>query len=244
MDDSPPNKSRSVDSPPILACQSTALRPGKAVTVGEYPDAAYASIDSGRLSAEGIDNHVLNANVNGLGIPYRGWTSVELQVHEADADRAREILRADMDDMEPAADFDETPTLDDEGKPLNLVVAAAFESVREMREAITVLASARIRGIGPKLVKRGDAPAGEGKRFVLRVDESDLERAQSLIEQARADSDEEDEPRCPKCNSWRVYPASRTMKIILAFFGMGKWPPVETECLACKYRAAPEEFEK
>ncbi|HET6246941.1 MAG TPA: DUF2007 domain-containing protein [Tepidisphaeraceae bacterium] len=235
--DSPPEKSI-----PILSYQSTALRSGKAVTVGEYPDSVYASIDSARLSEEGINNHVLNANVNGLGIPYSGFTSVELQVHETDAERAREILHTAEDDVEPDPSTPDAPVLDEDGQPMQLAVVAAFETARAMREAITLLASARIRAIPPKLVRRGDSPPGTGRRFLLRVEEDDLERAEATLKQAESEGGDDDEPRCPKCNSWRIYPVGRGMKMVLAFFGIGKWPAAQTECLACHYRGAPEEF--
>src|SRR6202035_2498259 len=46
------------------------------------------------------------------------------------------------------------------GQPLPLVPAAAYESLRLLREAQTILAAARLRSFLPTLVPRGERPAG------------------------------------------------------------------------------------
>src|SRR5207245_2593169 len=98
---------------------------------------------------------------------------------------------------------------------------AAFDSVRLMREAETVLSSARMCSFPPALAPRGDRPVREGKRFVLRVCEDDLERARELLAEAEAGESAEGELRCPKCRSWRVYPVSEFWKSLGAMLGLG-----------------------
>jgi hypothetical protein len=94
-------------------------------------------------------------------------------------------------------------------------------------------------------VPRGDRPPGEGKRFVLRVHEDDLDRARALLDDA--EEDEDDDPRCPKCASHRVYPFGGGLKGVLArTFGFGGPTggagSAGFECLACRYRGPIAEF--
>ncbi len=201
---------------PVLSYLSSI--PGSAVTVGRYASAVEAALPSAELTAEGIHNNVHNANTNALGLYFSGFSVVELQVHEADAARAREILdRINADDLEPAA-LELDPPLDEQGKPIALGVAGAFESVRDLGDAQTVLASAGIQAFPPPLVRRGEAPPGEGKRFLLRVLEEDRERAQTLLTQSEAEVEEDDDDlHCPQCGSWRTYPVSNFFGNLLSF---------------------------
>src|SRR5206468_2947718 len=154
-------------------------------------------------------------------------------VHEKDADAAREILSCPDDQLEPADDPDDaTPVLGDDGRPMHLVAVGTYDHIRAMRDAAAVLASARVR-IFPPILRRRPEDAKTGRRpFVLKVAEQDREQAQRLLDQARVESEDEDEPRCPKCNSWRVHPVSQFTANVKAFFGIGAWPQRQMECLA------------
>lgn len=218
-------------------------RPGRTVTVGRYSNSMEASMQAALLDAEGVYAKVLNSNVNSLGMPYSGFTDVELQVHEADAARATEILHTNPDDLEPLDEpVEAPPVLNDQGEAVRIVPAVAFDNVRQMRAAQSVLASARIRAFPPVLVKRGDRPGPTGKRFVLQVFEEDVDRAKAVLDQAEADDRDDDDPHCPKCQSWRVYPVGQFWKSFAAFWHLCPWPEQQIECLACRHRGAPEEF--
>lgn len=245
MDDSVPNippLAAPAPAAPILSYLSSI--PGGAMTVGRYTSAIEAALPSSELAAEGIPNHLLNANINALGAHFASFTAVELQVHESDAARAREILeRINADDLEPAA-VTAGPPLDEKGEPMRVLAAGAFERVREMRDAQTVLASAGIAAFPPALVRRGDLPAGTGRRFVLRVHEEDLERARALLSETELEGIEDDDPRCPKCHSWRIYPVSNLIGKILSLFAIAPPPENLTDCLACGYRGPTVEFNR
>lgn len=202
-----------------------------------------AEMHAAELDAQGIGVQILNAHVNALGIPYSGLSDVELHVRAGDAARAAQVLKhAGGEDLEPAPEGGlAEPAVDEQGHPVPVVPLAAFESVRLLREAQTVLASARLSSYPPKLVPRGDRPPGIGKRFQLAVAEDDLERAQFLLRQAESDAAEE-LPRCPKCASWRVYPVGHLLQSLVATFGLGPKPAEELECLACHHRGPAAEF--
>jgi hypothetical protein len=121
-----------------------------------------------------------------------------------------------------------------------LAIVGTYDSFREMRDAQTVLASGRIRAFVPPMAPRGDRPAGVGKRFILRVAEADLNRAKALL--ADEAQDDSDEPRCPKCGSWRILQPQSIMGDLAALVGLGH--ERQFECLACHYRAKSSEFLK
>jgi hypothetical protein len=239
--DQPPSlKSAAGSSPPVLSYR--AVMGGGTVLVGRYPSAMAAALPAAQLEAEGIFCEVSNTNVNALG-PYSGMADVTLYVHEKDADAAREILSRSDDDLEPVDDPpDAPPVIGEDGAPINLVTVAAYEKLRDFRDAAAVLASAQVRVFPPALRSRGDQPAGEGKRFLLKVGAEDRERAELFLEQDRAEIEADDEPRCPKCNSWRVFPVSQFWQSLKASFGMGTRPAEQIECLACRHRGSPEAF--
>jgi hypothetical protein len=231
---------------PVLSYQTPGAS-GAMVRVGSYGNNEEAELRASALAAEGIPSRVFNGNVNSLGIPYAGFADVELHVRQEDAQRAAEVLARDAaeDDLEPQelSPADSPPT-DDDGNALNLVPLVAFDSVRLMRDAQTILSSARIRSYPPTLVRRGDRPPGQGARFILSVAEDDLERARRVLEEADADAASEDENggRCPRCRSWRVFPVSQFWKGLAAMVGMGPTPQPLMECLACKHVGTKEEF--
>ena len=150
-------------TPRQVLSYSTA-RPGVTVTIAHFGSELEAALPYAELNSEGISCQMLNANVNGLGFHFRGLSDVELQVHEQDAERARQVLdRVYATDLEPA---DPSPDLPGEsGNDGRVVAAGAYESVREMREAQTVLASHAdpVLAAGPRSPGRRAA----GKRQTL-----------------------------------------------------------------------------
>jgi hypothetical protein len=60
------------------------------------------AMQANRLEAEGITCITVNSNVSNLGIPYTGFTTVDVQVHQEHAERAIEILQTNPDELEPA----------------------------------------------------------------------------------------------------------------------------------------------
>ena len=112
-----------------------------------------------------------------------------------------------------------------------------------MREAQTLLASARVNAFLPPIIPRGDRPAGEGKRFILRVAEDDLPRAQSLLTHENPQDNDPEDLHCPKCGSWRVYPVSHFWQGMATTVGLAPKPLAEVDCLVCRYRGPKSEFE-
>ena len=207
-----------------------------AVTVQTCANPVDAQLIAGELETAGIDAYVLNQNANALG-PYSAFCPVEVQVKQQDAERAREALarsRFDPLDVEPAETATEmTP---EEGQP-ELVEAARFDQPRRLFEAAALLGASRIESFLPPLAPRGNRPKGSGPRYVLRVRETDLERAREVLEDAAAEEADEDDIRCPRCGSWRTYPMSRPFPGILPFlFGGARNEPREFECLRCRHR--------
>jgi hypothetical protein len=229
---------------PVLSYQTPGAI-GAMVRVRRFANSGEAELRASALAAEGIPSQVFNANASSLGYP--GFVDVELHVRQEDAQRALEVLARDAaeDDLEPQepSPADPSPT-DDNGNAVNLVPLVAFDSVRLMRDAQTILSSARIRTYPPALAPRGDRPPGQGARYILRVAEDDLERARHVLTEADADaaSEDENEGRCPRCRSWRVFPVSQFWKSLAAMVGVGPKPQPLMECLACKYVGPKEEF--
>jgi hypothetical protein len=211
----------SVEASPVL---SYAV-PGstREVTVARAAGGAEAEMMSGQLALAGIRSQVINRNVEVLG-PYAPGGSVQVIVMADDAERAREVLR---DEVEPGEE---------------LAVAAAFDNPRLLRQASATLAAARVRPFLPTLVPRSEATPGEGKRFVLRVRADELERARALLDEPDEDVDGEPEPRCPKCHAWRVHKDTTIMEEIGRFFGFGRGRQPEYECLKCRHRGPEAEF--
>ena len=237
-----PDPNRPPKARVVLSYQGPILT--SAVTVRKCIDAMQAQLCGNELAAHGIDYYILNQNVNSLGWPYAGLSEVEVQVREQDAELARQLLSRfegnplDVEPDEGAATREAVPDPGGEGV---LVPAAAFDNPRELYDAAATLGAARVESFLPGLVARGDRPRGQGKRFVLRVREADLDRAVEVLSDAEADRDEdEDEPRCPACGSWRVAPAPKPWPGLLGFLlGAARPVPQEMECLRCKHRWLP-----
>ena len=224
---------------------------GGTVVVARCANSAEAEIRGSVLEGEGIPYQVHNeAVMSTLSLHAGGWTSVELHVRKEDAERAAAVLAryADGTDLEPVDDPPDAPApVDEAGRPVGLAVAAAYVSARQMRDAATVLAAARVRFYLPTLAPRGERPRGAGARFVVRVADEDLERAQSVLEDAEEEAGEEDDPRCPRCQAWRVHPvhAGGILRGIGRVLGLSKPLPFEGagfECLACHHVGPAEEF--
>jgi hypothetical protein len=73
-----------------------------------------------------------------------------------------------------------------------------------MYDCAATLGSVRITPFLPNLVRRPEGAAPSGRKFVLRVLEEDLGRANRILAEAKDESEEEAEPRCPSCGSWHV----------------------------------------
>jgi hypothetical protein len=246
----PPNSSAgSNGAKPVFSYATPGLgsdglsRPGRTVTVGRYSNEMEASMHAALLDAEHIYAKVLNSNVNSMGVFVSGFTEVEVQVHEADAARAMEILNTDLDELEPVEEPpDAPPVLNERGEAVRIVPAGAFDNVRRLRAAQTLLASASVRAFPPRLIKRGERPAATGKRFVLQVFEEDLDRAQALLDEAETQDQDDDDPHCPKCHSWRVFPVGQFWTCFAAFWHLCPWPQKQMECLVCHHRGLAEDF--
>jgi hypothetical protein len=209
----------------------------KLVTCGTANE---AELIAAVLAAEGIQAQVFGANINAVDWFWQVFNDVDLLVQEREAQRAHETLsRASNDDVEPAEEpAGSMPPSDEQGKLL--VPVGAFDNVRNLRDAQTVLASARIDAYAPRLVLRGDRTAGVGKRFILRVAEEDLEKARSLLVEEAEEN--RDEPRCPRCGSWRVTRRTSFPMHLADLVGLAG--PGEIQCDSCNYRADAAEFLK
>lgn len=208
------------------------------VKVVTYGSATEAELYAGILAAEGIECQVFGANTNAVDWFWQGFNDVDLLVPEAEVEHAKDVLsKSSSDGLEPAEEPKGTPPPADEDGNL-LVPVAGYENIRRLRDAQAVLASAQIDAFGPRLVLRGDRPAGVGKRFILRVAEKDLESArQILADEAEQDRDE---PRCPKCGSWSVTPRN-VLRASLAKL-VGQKAQEQYECSSCHYRGSAAEF--
>lgn len=218
---------------PVLSYQRHAFSP--LVTVRRFYNALDAQLFANELDAAGIWCNLANQNANTLG-PYAAFSQVELQVREEDVEEARSLmahLDASSTEVEPEQDVDPSDPVPDPGGEGVLVSAAAFENPAAMFDAAAALGAAHVESFLPVLAPRGDRPAGEGKRFVVRVRECDVERAREILET----TEEDDEPRCPECGSWRVYAVPVSKRGFLGLlFGSEPAESGELECLRCHHR--------
>ncbi|HEY8746739.1 MAG TPA: DUF2007 domain-containing protein [Tepidisphaeraceae bacterium] len=226
------------DRPAVLPYQRQVNTP--VVTVRTFYDAMEAQLYANELEVAGIDYNLTNQNTNTLG-PYAAFSQVELQVREedvADAQRLLSQLELDPTDVEPEQSVDPTAPLPDPSGEGTLVTAVAFDNPRAMFDAAAVLGAARVDCILPVLVARGERPRGTGDRFVVRVREADLKRAREILA-SRDDvsNEEDDEPRCPKCGSWRTYPVPASSGGLAGLlFGRAPEETRQLECLRCHHR--------
>lgn len=225
---------------------------GAAVVVARCAYVGEAEMIGAVLDGHGIPYSVLSGNFNSMN--YGMLTPVEVQVPEERAEEAVRLIahhQGFMDDeMEPLEDGPAMATpVDADGNPVQLVVAAAFETPRGMRDAATILASARVPFYLTPLAPRGDRPRGRGARFAVRVAEDDLVRAECALHPSSEDDDAEDEEehelRCPKCGAYRVFKYGAGCLATLASL-VGYRPQAERhpvcECLACGHKGDAAEF--
>jgi hypothetical protein len=240
MNDPQEPPSRSPDDPrpaePVPVLSYAPPGSNREVTIARVAGSAEAEMIAGQLAAAGIPSQITDRNVEVLG-PYAAGASVKVIVMADDAERAREVLR---DEVEPAGEPD--APLDSSGRPVELAVAASFDDPRLLRQAAATLAAARVTPFLPPLVPRSGGTAGDGNRFVLRVRADELARALALIEDQDEDADGEAEPRCPRCHAWRVHKNTSIMEELGRFFGFGRGRQSEYECLKCRYRGPEAEF--
>jgi hypothetical protein len=231
-------------APAVPLLSYAAPERGGMVRLTTFSSDAEAEMRAAELRSAGIPAQVFNKNLNSLGMLYSGLWPVELHVPSSDVERANTVLALDTrDDLEPIEQDDSAPVTDDEGNPLTLSTAAAFESVGLLRDAQTVLAAGHVRSYLPAMALRGDRPPGEGKRFILRVADEDLERARRLLSETdERDDDDEEECRCPKCHAWRVIAVPQGWKSIAALLTFRTLPPERMECLGCTYQGPRREF--
>jgi hypothetical protein len=227
MPESPPDQPPQPAGPSPLSYASVDVAgESELVTVARCANPTEAETKANALESAGITAQVVNSHTAALLLGYAGWTAVEVQVRRGDAAAAAEVLRlATADDVEPAGDDpDDVPPLDDGTAPADLTIVAAFDSARALREAATLLESARIPAVLPRLVPRGDHPPGEGKRYRLRVRHADADRAARVLDEHDEADEDSDEPRCPKCGSWRTFPVPRFVRTVLWAVRMGERP--------------------
>lgn len=215
------------------------ILPTSAVTVRKFYDPFEAQLYANELAAHGIDYYLMNQNANVLG-PYAGASPLELQVREQDVPETQAVLsrfHVNPAEVEPAEDSDPSKSIPDPVGAGLLVAAAAYDNPRGLFDAASTLGAARVECFLPLLVPRGERPAGEGNRFVLWVREADAERARETLAQADAERAAEDEPRCPKCGSYRVDLAPAPWPGLIRFlFGRRSDRPREMQCFRCRER--------
>lgn len=223
--------------PIVLPYQSAVLQ--APVTVRKFFDPIEAQIYANELAAHDIEYAIVNQNTPGFLGWYSGFSQVELQVREADAAIAGELLdrlKLEPGEVEPAEPTDANTPIPDANGNGQLVAAAAYEDARQLHDAAAVLGAAHVECFLPTLVPRGDRPPGIGARFIIRVRETDLERARQILS-AENPEDHEDEPRCPKCGSWQTYLLPAPWPGLWNFLTGRAGPhPREVECLRCHHR--------
>lgn len=208
-------------------------------TVRKFYDPIEAQLFANELAVNDIDYSLVNQNVTGLGLPYSGFSQIELQVRERDLEQATGLLstlQVNPLEVEPENATDPHEPIPDPAGEGTLLAAGEYDNPRALFDAAATLGAARVECFIPTLVPRGQRPAGNGKRFILRVRASDEARAREILTQREADPDD-DEPRCPRCGSYRVAAASRPWPGLVKFLmGGGSASPAEMECLRCKHR--------
>jgi hypothetical protein len=226
------------DESPAVGPLDYASAAPRMVRIARYSNAYEAQMHAAALRAEGIPTEIFGLNSNAVNPFWQGFAKVELHVPATEADRAAQVITdASSIELEPAPMEEHAdPPVDEDGNAL--ITVSAYDSVNALRDAQTILASARIPAFIPPLIPRGDRPAGAGKRFVLRVAEDDLDRADAVL--ADESEDNSEDPRCPACGSWRVYEHTTLLGALSTLFGRRRGP--QCECLACHHRGSKSEF--
>jgi hypothetical protein len=227
------------DPPPVLGYQGP--RSGKTARVATCADAAEGHVLAGELAGYGIPAAVLNENTSALGA-WGGNAVVKVEVALEDAERAFEIINRlrSGDDLEPDEDPDDGSAgfaTDEHGRCDPLAVVAEYDTAREMYDCAATLGSVRIEAFLPNVVRRPEGAVPSGRKFVVRVLEEDLGRAQRILGEAQSEAEEDDEPRCSACGSWHV--GNRVNGLLAR---MARWlggrndspdPPGQWQCYRC-----------
>jgi hypothetical protein len=240
-DDNPPLAQPALGVHPLTYRSAGAVPPRAGlVTVGSLLNVDTARLVMAVLEAEGIESHLFNESSQALGIGAFGYTASEIQVPSLDAERAKAIVRQlieDPDAVEPAEVTDSEAPQGDDGQ--ELVVVGAYDHPRSLQEAAAVLGSARIKPYLPGLVARGPNPAGTGDRFLLRAEAEEAERARSILEDAREESEEDAKERgllrCPKCNRLTGERISRGWDLFTALLTVRPPPSPRGHCAPCRH---------
>jgi DNA-directed RNA polymerase subunit RPC12/RpoP len=213
--------------------------PTSAVTVRKFFDLLEAQLSANELASHDIEYFLMNQNTNTLGA-YAGFSQIELQVREEDLGEATRVLsefQVNPLEVEPEDLTDPREPIGDPTGDGMLVMAAAYDNPRAVFDAAASLGAAGVESFLPSLVPRRDRPAGVGKRFVLRVRQNDLDQARAVLSEADADQANDDEPRCPRCGSYRIAQASRPWPGLGKFlFGESTSDTAQLECLRCHHR--------
>jgi hypothetical protein len=206
------------------------------LTVASCADAGEAELICGEMRSAGVPAVALNGHTAALG-PYSGGSLIEVRVPVEDKERAAEVMARlpDRGDVEPepepadgSADF----ATDGSGASVALAVVATYPTSREMLEAAAALGSARVKSYLPNLIPRDGTRDGPPPAFPVRVARDDLRRAEEVL----GELDDPDEPRCPRCASWRVHPQGGGLLAMLRgiFGGGGQRDGVQRmQCLRC-----------
>jgi hypothetical protein len=221
----------------------------KWVTLRKFYSDFEANLAANELAANDIRWQLFNDDSKSVLSAYGAFIQIRLCVLSDDEARAKQILArhvaTETGDLEPAEQENPDQPLeiaDEDGDRATWSTAAVFESARALHEAAMVLESAHLSVLLPRLVPRGEAPAGEGPRFVLRVQADDVGRAKSLLQHA-AEETAEEEFRCPQCGAYSIHEASHGVaNLFLSLVGKAK--PDECECMKCHYKGDPSEFGK
>jgi hypothetical protein len=228
------------DNPPPPLDYATP-RSGRTVTVAFCADSGEAELVCGELRAAGVPAAAVNHHTVALGA-YSGGSQVEVQVPVEDRDRAARVLARlpDRNDVVPepepadgSADF----ATDEHGARGALLVVGEFATAQEMLEASAALGSAHVRTYLPNLVPRTEGAADSPPVFRVRVGADDAPRARAVLDE---DADP-DEPRCPRCASWRLHRQGGSILSWLRemFVGGGSADGVKSfQCLRCKHHFA------
>ncbi len=217
-------------------------------TIHSFYNEIEAQLCGNELETNGIRYQLLNSSTRAVMAMYGSFIQVPLQVMSDDVDRARTLLAEHLrpesaDQLEPAeADDPAKPheILGEDGEPVQLLAAGAFDSVHEMREASLILEAGRIEAYVPRLVAKPAEPHA-ARQFIVRVQEDDLPRARALLK--RDPESDSAEPRCPRCGGWNVYEIKHEFTNMVLMF-VGKRKPLQCECLKCHYVGLRDEFFK
>lgn len=240
-----PSKNRA--EKPVLKYEAPEDR--QPITIVWFVDEAEGADAVARLQAEKIHFTFVKAK-SYFRRPDGSLARVQLRVRMPQLQRAYAALRLSPDELaevEPALSLaGDAPVefYDGQGKLIRRYVAfARYDRAQDLIDAAAVLRAEHCRWLLPLLVPRGSHNAapddGSPGRFVLRVDEQNLEGAREAMDRDQAPQDE-DEPRCPHCRSWQVKKYAPPFNLILKF--VRRREAMKYHCTNCDFVGLPERF--